>query len=132
MDRPSKTIDPGSTDLTRRPRATPGQLRRELLPVCCTESYSRSVAPRATPGLLLRELLPVSCAESYSRSAAPLRTESYSRCRPDPKLTALVWRSTPCRLQLKSSCKHRAKQQRCSTGLRPRCARPLSVQARRP
>ena len=41
------------------PRATPGLLARELLPVCGTDSYSRSVAPRATPGLLHRELLPV-------------------------------------------------------------------------
>ena len=31
-------------------------LHRELLPVCCTESYSRSVAPRAVPDLLHREL----------------------------------------------------------------------------
>ena len=40
------------------PRATPGQLHRELLPVNCTESYPRSATPRATPGLLQRELLP--------------------------------------------------------------------------
>ena len=33
------------------PRATPVLLSRELLPVNCTESYSRSAAPRATPGL---------------------------------------------------------------------------------
>ena len=46
-------------------------LHRELLPVCCTESYSRSVAPRASPGLLHRELLPICCTESYSRSVAP-------------------------------------------------------------
>jgi len=32
------------------PRATPVLLSRELLPVNCTESYSRSAAPRATPG----------------------------------------------------------------------------------
>ena len=34
------------------PGATPVLLIRELLPVNCTESYSRSDAPRATPGLL--------------------------------------------------------------------------------
>ena len=39
-------------------------LHRELLPVCCTESYSRSVGPRATPGLLARELLPFSYEET--------------------------------------------------------------------
>ena len=49
------------------PRATPVLLSRELLPVNCTESYSRSIAPRATPGLLHRELLPVCYTESYSR-----------------------------------------------------------------
>ena len=49
-------------------------LHRELLPVCCAESYSRSVAPRATPGLLHRQLLPVCCTESYPRSVAPRAT----------------------------------------------------------
>ena len=33
------------------PRATPVLLSRELLPVYCTESYSRSIAQRATPCL---------------------------------------------------------------------------------
>ena len=70
------------------PRATPGLLSRELLPVCYTESYSRSATPRATPGLLRRqpavqdpnpvllsrELLPVCYTESYSRSVTPRAT----------------------------------------------------------
>ena len=78
------------------PRATPGLLSRELLPVCYTESYSRSATPRATPGLLRRqpavqdpnpvllsrellpvcytELLPVCYTESYSRSIAARAT----------------------------------------------------------
>ena len=40
-------------------------LCREVLPVCCAESYLkiRSGVPRATSGLLCRELLPVCCAE---------------------------------------------------------------------
>ncbi len=33
------------------PRATPVLLNRELLPVNCTESYSRSAASRATPSV---------------------------------------------------------------------------------
>ena len=57
-------------------------LHRELLPVNCTESYSRSATPRATrsatpratPGLLHRELLQVCYTESYSRSIAPRAT----------------------------------------------------------
>ena len=51
----------------------PGLLHRELHPVFCAESYSRSVVPRATLrfGLVCRELLPVCCAESYSRSLVP-------------------------------------------------------------
>ena len=48
-------------------RAASCFLCRELLPVCCAESYLkiRSGVPRATPGLLCRELLPVCCAETY-------------------------------------------------------------------
>ena len=57
-------------------------LHRELLPVNCTESYSRSATPRATrsatpratPGQLHRELLPVCYTESFSRSATPRAT----------------------------------------------------------
>jgi hypothetical protein len=51
----------------------PGSLHRELHPVFCAESYSRSVVPKATLrfGLVCRELLPVCCAESYSRSVVP-------------------------------------------------------------
>jgi hypothetical protein len=58
-------------------------LHRELLPVNCAESYSRSATPRATrsatpratPGQLHRELLPVCYTESYP----VCYTESYSR-----------------------------------------------------
>jgi hypothetical protein len=58
-------------------------LHRELFPVNCTESYSRSATPRATrsatpratPGQLHRELLPVCYTESYP----VCYTESYSR-----------------------------------------------------
>ena len=48
-------------------RAASCFLCRELLPVCCAESYLkiRSGVPRATSGLLCRELLPVCCAEKY-------------------------------------------------------------------
>jgi hypothetical protein len=58
------------------PRATPGLLYRELLPVCGTESesYSRFVAQRATPSLSRRELPPACCTESYPRSVAPRAT----------------------------------------------------------
>ena len=70
----SRSVVPRTTFCLFVPRATPGLLHRELLPVCCTESYSRSVAPRATPGLLPRELLPVCCPESYSQSGAPRAT----------------------------------------------------------
>ena len=46
-------------------RAASCFLCRELLPVCCAESYLkiRSGVPRATSGVLCRELLPVCCAE---------------------------------------------------------------------
>jgi hypothetical protein len=94
---------------------------RELLPVCCAESYSQSIVPRATPGAVVpratpnlscRELLQVGCAESYSRAVVPRATpellcrelpvylaESYSRL--------VVPRATPellCRELLGSCC----------------------------
>ncbi len=56
------------------PRTTPSLSCRELLPVCCAESYSRAVVPRATPELLCQELLPVYPAESYSRFGVPRTT----------------------------------------------------------
>ena len=59
------------TRLMRRQPAVqdpnPVLLSRELLPVCYTESYSRSVTPRATPGQLQRELLPVCYTETALR-----------------------------------------------------------------
>ena len=71
-------------------------LHRELLPVNCTESYSRSATPRATrsatpratPGLLHRELLQVCYTESYSRSIAPRATPGlllFNKSRPVEK-----------------------------------------------
>jgi hypothetical protein len=83
------------------PPAVVAGISLELLPVNCTESYSRcvtprarSATPRATPGLLRRqpavqdsnrvllsregllhrELLPVCYTESYSRSVTPRAT----------------------------------------------------------
>ena len=51
------------------PRATPNLSCRELLPVCCAESYSRAVVPRATPELLCREILPVYRADTCANNA---------------------------------------------------------------
>ena len=72
---------------TATPRATPGLLHRELLPVNCTESYSipvcytesfsRSATPRATPGLLHRELLPVCNAKKTKTHS---RTNHHANC----------------------------------------------------
>ena len=59
------------------PRATPGQLHRERLPVCYTESFSRSATPRATPGLLHRELLPVCNAKKTKTHS---RTNHHANC----------------------------------------------------
>ena len=58
--------NPGASRFTTQ-RAAPCLLCRELLPVCCAESYLkiRSGVPRATPGLLCLELLPICCAETY-------------------------------------------------------------------
>ena len=41
-------------------------LHRELLPVSCAESYSRSVATKSTPGMLCRKLVSIYSNESYS------------------------------------------------------------------
>ena len=51
------------------PRATPSLSCRELLPVCCAESYSRAVVPRATPELLCREILPVYRVDTCANNA---------------------------------------------------------------
>ena len=39
---------------------------RELLPVSCAESYSKSVATKSTPGMLCRKLISIYSNESYS------------------------------------------------------------------
>jgi hypothetical protein len=94
LPRPARFVVPRATPGFLY-RATPSLMFRELLPVCCAESYSRFVMPRATPsllcrelsqcvvpratsGLLCRELLPVGCAESYSQSVAPRATPNPS------------------------------------------------------
>ena len=47
----------------------------ELIPVCCSESYSRYLSPRATPDLLYIYLF---CwTESYSRTIAPRFTPGF-------------------------------------------------------
>ena len=51
----------------------------ELIPVCCSESYSRYLAPRATPDLL--DIYLFCWTESYSRTVAPRLTPGLVRCR---------------------------------------------------